>query len=208
MIKPTATLVVALSLALGACNSGSGNNKAAAAPAKNEGAAMAAAANDSRAAPAAAASTTLALDSKGLQAVEAKSGKTDLLAFGSPADQAVEGLSAIFGARPTEDSVNQDCGAGDTRIVQWANGFRILAQDAKFVGWEAEQPGQSFANGIKVGSTRGEVDKAFQPEVATGSLGTGFTIMSGETPFGGDLSGAGPQARVTSLFAGTTCHFG
>ena len=211
MMKQSAAVLLTVSLCLAACNRTEGGNKAKAAVTNNSAAAAPAAGNTSKAAApaqAAEAQAALALDSEGLRAVETASGRTSLLAFGSPANDAVEGLSRIFGARPSQDGTNSDCGAGPTRIVQWANGFSMLAQDDKLAGWDTDKPVASTMNGIGVGSTRAELDEAFDPQIEEDTIGLGFTIGEGEDVMGGYLSGPGPEGRITSMFAGLTCHFG
>ena len=209
MIKQSAAMALTLSLCLVACNrSGSGNASKAAVSTNNSSAPAPAQTNSSNSAAAKAEHVGLALDSEGLRAVEGESGRTSLLAFGSPVDQAIDGLNRIFGARPTQDGTNRECGAGPTRIVQWANGFSVLAQDGRFAGWETDQPGQTTMNGIGVGSTRAQLDEAFHPRVEQDTIGLGFGIGEGENAMGGYLSGDGPTGRVTSIYAGLTCHFG
>ena len=41
-----------------------------------------------------------------------------------------------------------------------------------------------------------------------GSFDGGFGASDGDVPYGGYLSGPGADAKVISLFAGVTCHFG
>jgi hypothetical protein len=57
--------------------------------------------------------------------------------------------------------------------------------------------------GIGIGSTRRELDAAYQAEVAESTLGQEFT--AGE--IGGLLTSAAPDGRVEALWAGMTCHF-
>lgn len=214
MSKSSATFLITLSLCLTACNRGGGNNSAAA-PIGNNAAVPAAQANSASAAGPAqkdsAPGVAIALDGEGLRAVETESGRTSLLAFGSPLDQALDGLNRIFGAPPSEDGTNDECGGGDggptTRIIQWANGFQILSREGKFSGWEIRQAGSTTMNGIGIGSTRAELDEAFDPGVEQSSLGTEFGIGEGDDSIGGLLSADGPSGRVTTMWAGHTCHF-
>lgn len=214
MIKPAATILLTLSFCLTAgCNrsDGEASSRNSAAGNSSANAAAPAEANSANAAAPAAAGgqggVKLALDSEGLRAVEGPNGRTSLLAFGDPVDQAIAGLNIIFGSAPSDDGTNEECGGGAARIVQWNNGFSILAQDGKLAGWEAQQAGPTTTNGIGVGSSRAQLDGAFQPTVEQSTLGTEFRIGEDEGAIGGLLSADGPQGRVTSLWAGFTCHF-
>lgn len=204
MIRQSATIALALTLCLApGCNRDGGNkasNGANAAPANSAtGNASAAKAHDS--------GVVLALDPEGLRAIQTASGSTRLLAFGSSVDDAVRGLNVMFGSSPSEDGTNSECGGGPARIIQWSNGFSILAQDGKLAGWEVSQAGPTTMNGIGVGSTRAQLDEAFEPKVEQSSLGTEFSAGDGEQAYGGLLSGDGPDGRVTAMWAGFTCHF-
>lgn len=211
MIKQSTAVLVTLSLCLAACNRGDGNasSSSANAAAANDSAAAAPAPAGNKAA--AATGVALALDGEGLRAVEEENGRTSLLPFGSPVEQAIDGLNRIFGAAPTDDGTNDECGGGGqpgtTRIVQWGNAFRILARDGKFTGWEVREPPHGTMNGIGVGSTRAQLDEAFDPSVEESTLGTEFTTGEGEDAIGGLLSAEGADGRVTSMWAGDTCHF-
>jgi hypothetical protein len=58
-------------------------------------------------------------------------------------------------------------------------------------------------NGIGVGSTRAQLDAAFDPQITQSSLGTEFSAAG----LGGVLESPAPTARITSLWAGTGCIF-
>ena len=211
MIKQSAAILLTLSLCLAACNRGGGNNNSAKAAAANQGDAAVPAAGGNAAAAAAApdagqSGVAVALDSEGLRAVEEQSGRTSLLAFGRPVDEALQSLNRLFGANPTEDGTNEECGGGPMRIVQWANGVTILASDGIFSGWQVDEAGPTTINGIGVGSTRAQLDEALDPEVQESTLGTEFATGEGDS-IGGLLSADGAGGRVTTMWAGDTCHF-
>jgi hypothetical protein len=214
MIKQSCTAALALSLCLtaGCSRAETGDNSAQVAVTRNDAATAPATAPPNDAAAAAdaqapAAKAVVALDPGGLRAVDPASGSTRLIAFGSPADQAVEALSRLFGARPREDGVNEECGGGPARIVQWANGLGIQAEEGRFTGWQSDKAGLTTMNGIGVGSTRAELDAAFKPAVDEFTLGTEFAIGEGDQSWGGLLSGPGRNARIEAIWAGGTCHF-
>ena len=100
-----------------------------------------------------------------------------------------------------------ECGQGP-RASAGRNGFTILLDGTKFVGWTDQGgTGRRFTtlDGVGVGSTFADV-KASRPGVTaeTGSLGPEFTDTDG---FGGILAGTSPKSKVTLLYAGETCFF-
>jgi hypothetical protein len=201
MMKQSATLLVAVSLCFVAgCNRSTGNN-AAANKATTNTVAPAANASVNAAAPAPAPTqVALALTPGGLEAREA-GGRTSPLAFGTPAAQAVQGLTAMFGP-PASDNVNSDCGAGPTRIVVWSNGLRILAQNDQFQGWEINRPGIYALGDLQVGMTRAQLE-ANQSSFEQTTLGTEWTVGDGDVTVSGLL---GENGNVSAMWAGLTCH--
>ena len=205
MIKQSVTILVTLSLCLAAgCNRGAGNAAAANKAAPANAAAPAANAGANAAAPApAAGGVRLALAPNGLEAIE-PGGRNSPLNFGRPVAEAVDGLTRMFGA-PSGDSMNSDCGAGPTRIVQWSNGLRILAQNDQMQGWEIDRPGINALGDLQVGMTRAQLE-ANQASFEQSTLGTEWTVGDGEATVGGLLSDNTPAATVTHMWAGLTCH--
>lgn len=145
----------------------------------------------------------VALEGEGVRLVDMSSGTARPIAFGTGIDQVEASLAAAFGAPPSERGVNAECGAGPILHVQWPNGFVLLAQDGRFLGWEARASGPTTMDGIGVGSTRAEIEQSRRIEIEQSTLGTEF--RSGG--LGGLLEGEGAQARVGTLWAGLTCHF-
>jgi len=150
--------------------------------------------------------TALALATDGLQVVDTASGSTRTIAFGRPMDEAVAAVSRTTGERPTQDGTNSECGAGPTRIVEFRDGLKMLAQDNRFAGWEVDQAGHTTQDGIGVGTTRAVLNEA-QARVELSTLGTEWGIGEGEAALGGLLSDQSPNGRVTAVWAGLTCHF-
>jgi hypothetical protein len=187
MMKQSATLLVAVSLCFVAgCNRSTGNN-AAANKATTNTVAPAANASVNAAAPAPAPTqVALALTPGGLEAREA-GGRTSPLAFGTPAAQAVQGLTAMF---------------GPTRIVVWSNGLRILAQNDQFQGWEINRPGIYALGDLQVGMTRAQLE-ANQSSFEQTTLGTEWTVGDGDVTVSGLL---GENGNVSAMWAGLTCH--
>jgi hypothetical protein len=146
----------------------------------------------------------LALDGEGLRLVDTSSGGTRLLAFETPADQVLSALGRLGRAEP-ERSTNDECGAGRLDFAEWPDGFRIVLQEDRFVGWFLGEatPGLATMSGVRVGSTRAELEAAYAADIAETTLGTEFNAGG----LGGLLSGPGKDARITDLWAGTNCFF-
>ncbi|WP_114953950.1 hypothetical protein [Sphingosinicella terrae] len=149
------------------------------------------------------AATLVTLDPEGVRLVDADSGAARLLAFGTPQAQAVEALGRAFGAQPSEQAVNEECGAGPILHVEWANGFTGLFEEESFRGWFVGERGLSTADGIGIGTARGQAEASRTLEVEPSSLGTEF--RSGD--LGGLFGSAAPDAPVSALWAGLTCLF-
>lgn len=196
MIKPNLFLTASLCLLAG-CGGGAAN-MAGAAPGNGITPVSPANASASSATPSAA-GVRLELTAQGMDAIEPGERRSPL-AFGQPARQAVSGLSALFGM-PVEDATNSECGAGPTRIVRWSNGLRILAQDEAFQGWEIDQAGVKTRTGLEVGAARAMLEGQ-QARFEEGSLGSQFTIGSGEQTIGGLIE----NGAVKVMWAGLTCH--
>ena len=58
--------------------------------------------------------------------------------------------------------------------------------------------------GVSLGTTRAAVESAYVIKVVKSSLGYEFSTASG---LYGLFDGAGPQARVSALWSGTSCVF-
>ncbi len=149
----------------------------------------------------------LALDTQGLRVVNASTGATRAIAFGTKEADVVSILTNLRG-KPRDRGVNQECGAGPLGFANWADGLSLQFNQGRFAGWSVD--GRSKAanklttiNGIGTGSTRTQLNKAYTVKVSQSSLGTEFSAGR----LGGLLSGNKPTDRVTSLWSGTTCFF-
>ena len=197
----TSTLLAGLLLLTAACE-----ERAAPAPKPAQPAAVAPARAPAGApAPAKAApAATLALDGEGLRIVETASGSTRLLPFEAPAEQVLAALARLGRGEP-ERSSNDECGAGTLVFAGWPDGLQVSLQEDRFVGWFLGEaaPGLATMSGVRVGSTRAELEAAYAAEIAESTLGTEFNAGG----LGGLLSGPGKDARITDLWAGTNCFF-
>jgi hypothetical protein len=197
------SVVAALTLVVVACGSGEQRNQGAN-DAANSSANVSAATGNDATAPAApiADRRAVVLEATGLRVVNSEGGAARPLAFGMPADQTLQALTAAFGRPPVERGTNAECGAGPLEIVQWEGGFTALFQEDRFAGWGAGA-GLATVDGIGIGSTRRDLERSQDPQIEPSSLGTEFSAGG----LGGILASDDPGAEITELWAGVTCHF-
>lgn len=149
----------------------------------------------------------LALDSQGLRVVNASTGATREIAFGTKEADVVSILTNLRG-KPLSRGVNQECGAGPLGFANWADGLSLQFNKGRFAGWNVDGRNKAATklttiSGVGTGSTRTQLNKAYTVKVSQSSLGTEFSAGR----LGGLLSGSKPTDRVTSLWSGTTCFF-
>lgn len=99
---------------------------------------------------------------------------------------------------------NRDCGAGTVQVASWADGLSLVFQEGRFVGWSLGRRADGeigTAAGIGPGSTRAELDAAYNPVVRQASVGNEFSAGG----LYGILDGASAEARITDLWAGVNC---
>jgi hypothetical protein len=146
---------------------------------------------------------TMDLAGDGLTLIDRVGGRARTIAFGIPRDEAVPLIAAARGDVGAEGE-NAECGAGPLEYANFAGGLVLSFQDDKFVGWRVGKRGEArlaTAAGIHLGSTRRELDAAGGAEVVASSLGTEFSHGG----LSGLLDSEGDAAKVTDLWAGTTC---
>lgn len=151
----------------------------------------------------------VALDGEGLRLVNPASGSTRALAFGGDIASVVDMLTRLRGAVPTR-STNGECSAGPLDMATWPDGFTLVSQGGTFRGWwlnprsgtDASARSTTMA-GIGLGSTRAELDAAYKATITPSSLGTEFAAGG----LYGVLDSASATARITALWAGTSCVF-
>ncbi len=152
----------------------------------------------------AAAKPVLAVEEEGLRLFDAASGSARPIAFGMPTEQVVAALEAVRGK--AERGTHSECGAGTLDFANWKDGLSLLFQEGRFVGWAADDRGGGAVTTISnvgPGSTRRELEAAYQIQIDETSLGTEF-MAGGIT---GVLDGQGPDARITNMWAGVNCVF-
>lgn len=170
------------------------------------GNAAAAGGNASTEAPAPAANSAAAVQAPALQ-LEAEGLRLAgaSLPFGTAQSELLERVDPHSEA---EIGTNSECGAGPMTIAQLPGGLSLLFQEERFAGWSADgrEPNiAATASGIAAGvSTRAQLEAAY-PDLGVEESTLGREFSGGG--LGGLLDGDGPQARVTALWAGTTCMF-
>lgn len=138
----------------------------------------------------------------GALVLKAAEGTSRRIAFGSPASAAVAAVSKIYG-RPLDEETLEECGAGPLQVSRFT-GMTIAAQDGKFVGWSLDdrnEPVLPTAARIGIGSTRRALEQAYSIERFESSLGHEFAAYG----LAGLLAGDGESAKITHLWAGSTC---
>lgn len=140
---------------------------------------------------------------EGLSFVDSASGKARMIAFGA-ARETIETATIAAAGKPSERGTSKECGAGAMDFTTYADGLQLTFKEGKFIGWTINhKPSMTFAtaSGIGVGSTRAELDTAYDASVEDGSLG--ITFAAGD--LSGVLDGQGPKAVITDIWAGTVC---
>lgn len=153
----------------------------------------------------------IALDGEGLRFVNAETGSTSLLAFGAERARAEDAIAAQLG-EADERSSNQECGAGPMDFTHYGD-LSAHFQDDRFVGWSLrdgdKQAALTTMSGIGIGTTRSEMAKSVVFDIdEDSSIGTEF-YTGGNDPggFSGLFESEAPDARITDLWAGTSCIF-
>ena len=163
--------------------------------------------NEAATAPAnvaASAQPEVQMHSEGLRLGPGSGGDANL-AFGAAQSEVLARLGSLG---TPEVSTNAECGAGPMEIAEFPNGLSLLFQEGRLVGWSIDgRTGNRLATAAGIGtggSTRADVEAAYPgATIEESTLGQEFSAEG----IGGLLGGAGPDARVTALWAGTTCMF-
>ncbi len=147
--------------------------------------------------------TLVALSGDGLMLVSSPTGASRELEFNTPASQVIAALTAVLG-EPGERSTNQDCGMGPLDFVSFGDELLIAIQNDEFLGWTVRRGGSTTMrtmSNVGLGSTRTELQGAYNAEIARSTLGIEF--MAGGLQ--GILASDAPTAPITDLWAGASC---
>ena len=115
------------------------------------------------------------MEVEGLRLVNAQSVAAQPLPFGMSRSQLLELLEAFRG--PADGGTNSECGAGPLDYSAWADGLTLWFQDGRFAGWALDPRAagvHATMSGIGPGSTRRELEAAYQVQVEETTLGTEF----------------------------------
>ena len=142
------------------------------------------------------------LEGEGLSLPPPDGGPAEAIGFGAARETAVAALSRAFGRKPTRTGSNEQCGGGGLEFAEWENSLVAWFQEGKFAGWDSRGRLET-ANGVGIGSTRGEAARLEGFKVEESTLGIEFSAGS----LGGIFESDRPDAKLTALWAGTTCMF-
>lgn len=130
------------------------------------------------------------------------------LAFGTAQNLAVAAAEGVFKA-PAVRSTNVECGAGPMEFARFG-GLTLNFLDDELVGWFAvSDPIVVTSDGIRPGTLFRDLKVARSAALIEGTTLDGefeYVAADGKT-IGGFVSGEARDARIESLYAGTTCFF-
>jgi hypothetical protein len=142
----------------------------------------------------------LALSGDGLQLVDPNSGRTRMIAFGTPRTETLALVRSALG----DPSATNRCDVAPLTGAQFGERMAIYFENDRFAGWSANpRGGRDFSSmsGVRIGSTRAEMEDSLVAEISQTSLGTEFDAGG----LSGVLSGRGSDARIEGLWAGMAC---
>lgn len=155
---------------------------------------------DADPAPARSAGWLLALDTEGLRVFNSNTGASRLIAFGDDAMQSLQALGGVLGEPPPAPVQNEDCQVG---FARFSNGLTVWSSRSRFTGWSVTPDSSPLAtaSGVMIGSSRAELESAYDAKIMESSLGTEFLAGS----LAGLLDSSRPDAKISNLWAGETC---
>ncbi len=149
----------------------------------------------------------LSLDVDGLRLIIKETGSARPLPFGEPRARVETALGNAVTASP-ERSENGECPAGPMAFTDYGDLSLHFIND-RFVGWSVSDASKlTTVDGIGLGTTRAKIaDSRTISEQEDSTLGTELVIGEGDGAIVALMSGPGDNARVTHLWAGTSCVF-
>lgn len=115
--------------------------------------------------------------------------------FGRAQAGVIDAVSRLLVSRPTDVTVQPECGAGTITAATWRDGLTLNFLDGDFVGWTLSEPGLVTAGGLAVGDTPPPV-----PMTDT-TLGREFEIGGVWALLAED------SEEITTVWSGVTCFF-
>ena|SRR5690606_17801342 len=141
----------------------------------------------------------LTVEGDGLRIFLLPSGSARPLPFGMPSADVVAVLTRVLGTGPAEEGENPDCGI---RFATWANDLSLSFSQSGFAGWSIRGNSDfTTASGIGIGSSRSELESAYDTDIRRTSLGEEFTAGG----LAGVLDSSEPDAHVRHMWAGQVC---
>lgn len=145
----------------------------------------------------------LAVEGEGLRLFDPDTGSARALAFGTSRDDL---LAALAFRGPAGTGTNGECGAGPLDYAAWADGLTLYFQNGVFGGWALDgRAGGALTTpaGVGPGTTRAELEAAYDVSVVQSTLGVEFTAGA----LAGILDGEAADATISNLWAGVSCNF-
>lgn len=142
----------------------------------------------------------IVLEGDGLRLIDPETTHATPLPFGTERALVIRAIGLGMGGVPDETGRLEDCGPGPLDTATWKKGLQLYFQAGKFVGWGGAVDLKTM-NGIGFGSTRKELEDAFETSVEQTSLGTEFSAAG----MSGVLDSDKPTAQVQEIWAGMTC---
>ena len=139
----------------------------------------------------------LALEGEGLRLFHGETGSARPVPFGTSVDGTWSALSASAGTSIVEEGDSAECG---NQFARLENGLTIWMRGGRFVGWSLREPPLGTASGIGIGSSRADLERAYDARVVESSLGVEFTAGA----LAGLLESTESDARILNLWAGET----
>lgn len=142
----------------------------------------------------------LTVEGDGLRMFGVQSGSARSLPFGTPSSAAREGIERALGSPPLDSGSTPDC---QLDYATWPGGLTTTFRAGTLVGWSLRAAPERLTTvtGVGIGSTRADLEEAYDVTVEASSLGTEFSAGG----FAGVLESRADQARVTALWAGEVC---
>lgn len=150
--------------------------------------------------------TKVIVDTDGV-VLDPPGGKLAEFTFGSPRGPIEAAVTRLLGQ--AVNTANQECGAGPMQFARYG-AVTLNYREGKFVGWTVtEGPGVVTSDGISVGKLLRDLKIARSARmIADSTLAGEFEYLAADGhPIGGFVSGAGRDAKIARLYAGTNCFF-
>jgi hypothetical protein len=149
----------------------------------------------------------LVIEAEGVRLFDPATGSGRPIAFGAAQDDVLRAL-AFLGPHTLENVA--ECGAGPMDFASWPNGLQLHFQEARFVGWAADNSmlkrgagPVTTAAGVGPGSTRKDLESAYSARIEETTLGMEFEAGG----LFGVLDGDGPSDKIEVMWGGESCNF-